>query len=233
MATSFGITKAPMEHHGEQWSPYVDNGGSCACYCGRDFAVICADTRLNLDYSIQTRDSPRLFQLTPTCALSAGGMQADVAALVRTLRGRAAWYKFQNGREMSTRALANLLSCTLYSKRFFPYSAQCVLAGIDADGSGVCFEYDAVGSYQALPYASNGSARTLMEPFLDSQVNPQHQSIQERPSGKDIPLADAKALLREALTVGTERDIHTGDWLDMWVITAAGIQRERVPLKFD
>ena len=232
MATVCATRKEPRTAR-EQWSPYVDNGGSCACYAGRTYVCICTDTRLNLDYSIPSRDVPRLFQLTPQCALSAGGMQADIAELVKHLRARIAWYKFTNKRDMSTRAVANLLSTTLYSKRFYPYYAQCVLAGIDSDGSGICFEYDAVGSYEALRYGANGSAKELMQPFLDSQANLQHQKIPLRPSGLDVSLEDAKALLRETLAVGAERDIHTGDWLDMWSITKDGISKERFPLKFD
>ena len=217
----------------DEWSPYIDNGGSCACYCGRDFAVVSADTRLNLDYSIPSRDVPHLFELTSRCVLSAGGMQADIHELVRQLKARITWYKFQNNREMPTHALANLLSTTLYGRRFFPYYAFCILVGLDEEGKGVSFEYDAVGSYEARNYGANGSSKSLMQPFLDSQVNLQHQKIHNRPGGSDIGLDDAKALLRETLTVGTERDIHTGDWVDIWVIKSDGISKERFPLKFD
>jgi len=225
--------KSGVKEVHEDWSPYVDNGGSCACYCGNNFAAVAADTRLNLDYSIPSRDVPHLFQLTSTCVLAAGGMQSDIAELVRHLKARVAWYSFQNHREIPTRALAHLLSTTLYGKRFFPYYAFCILLGMDTDGKGICFEYDAVGSYEEVVYGANGSAKTLMQPFLDSQVNLQHQKIHTRPGGRDLSVDDAKGLLRETLAVGAERDIHTGDWLDLWIISAGGVSKERFPLKFD
>ena len=219
---------------GSDFSPYVDNGGSVAAYGGKDFCIVTADTRLNLGYAIPSREVVKLHQLTSKCVLAASGMCADITALVKKLEIDLTWYRHNHGKEMSTTALAQYLSNTLYYKRFFPYYAFCLLAGIDEEGQGCCFEYDAVGSYQRLAYGSSGSAKVLIQPFLDSQLNRQHQQIKTEPEGNAVPLEDAKVLMREAMTAGSERDIHTGDWLDFWVIRANGtIEKERFPLKFD
>lgn len=228
------IVAVPKEGKKDEFSPYEDNGGSVAAYGGNGFCVVAADTRMNLGYAIPTRNLGKIFPLTSRCVLLASGMAVDVAALVKDLEYNITWYRHNNEREMPTDAVARLLSNTLYGKRFFPYYAFCVLAGIDKDGRGCCFEYDAVGSYEKLAYGSSGSAKMLMQPFLDSQLNHQHQQLPNGPQGYDVPLDDAKALVREALTVGAERDIHTGDWIDIWVIHADGrIDKERHPLKFD
>jgi len=219
---------------GSSFSPYVDNGGSVAAYGGKDFCIVAADSRMNLGYAIPTRDVVKLYQLTSRCVLAASGMRADITALVKRLEIDLTWYKHNHGKEMPTTSVAQYLSNTLYYKRFFPYYAFCILSGIDEEGRGCCFEYDAVGSYQRMSYGSSGSAKVLIQPFLDSQLNRQHQQIKTEPEGSDVPLEDAKSLIREALTAATERDIHTGDWLDMWVIHANGtIDKERLPLKFD
>jgi len=235
MSTAEIVKATPVrEAKKGEFSPYQDNEGSVAAYGGDGFCIVVADTRLNLDYAILSREVCKLYQLTSRCVLAASGMRADITALVKRLEIDLTWYKHNHGREMPTTAVAQYLSNTLYYKRFFPYYAFCILAGIDEEGKGCCFEYDAVGSFQRVAYGSSGSAKTLIQPFLDSQLNRQHQQIKTEPEGNAVPLDSAKILLREALTAASERDIHTGDWLDFWVIHANGtIEKERLPLKFD
>ena len=43
-------------------------------------------------------------------------------------------YEHSHGRKMSTAAAAQLMSVTLYYKRFFPYYAFCMIAGLDENG---------------------------------------------------------------------------------------------------
>ena len=43
-------------------------------------------------------------------------------------------YKFDHREEMSTSAVASMLGATLYNRRFFPFYAFNVLAGLDEDG---------------------------------------------------------------------------------------------------
>ena len=40
-------------------------------------------------------------------------------------------------------------------------------------------------------------------------------------------------LVKDAFTSAGERDIHTGDFADLCIITPAGIESERFELKFD
>ena len=58
----------------------------------------------------------------------------------------------------------------LYGKRFFPYYASTIIGGIDADGKGVLYGFDSVGSYEQLQCRAGGAAAALIMPFLDNQV---------------------------------------------------------------
>lgn len=55
--------------------------------------------------------------------------------------------------------MAQSLSNTLYGKRFFPFYTFNILAGLDADGTGAVYSYDAVGSYERTGYAAQGTGK--------------------------------------------------------------------------
>jgi 20S proteasome subunit beta 6 len=74
----------------------------------------------------------------------------------------------QNKREPSVESLAQLLSTTLYGRRFMPYYAFNLLCGIGKDGKGIVYGYDAVGSYGSETYGCQGSGSQLGTPILDN-----------------------------------------------------------------
>jgi 20S proteasome subunit beta 6 len=58
----------------------------------------------------------------------------DVIVLNKMLGARLTQYQHSHGKKLSTAALAQLLSVTLYYRRFFPYYAFCMIAGLDENG---------------------------------------------------------------------------------------------------
>tara|TARA_B110000503_G_C7063481_1_gene377711 strand:- start:455 stop:625 length:171 start_codon:yes stop_codon:yes gene_type:complete len=49
------------------------------------------------------------------------------------------------------------ISNTLYGKRFFPYYTFNLLAGLDENGNGILYGYDAIGSFDKIYYGCQGS----------------------------------------------------------------------------
>lgn len=68
------------------------------------------------------------------CVVASAGMQADRQALHKLLQTRHVMYQFNHRRPMSTNAVAQLLSTTLYYKRFFPYYTFNLCCGLDEEG---------------------------------------------------------------------------------------------------
>jgi 20S proteasome subunit beta 6 len=133
--SGYGPSQAAGPHQ-HQWSPYVMNSGTVMAICGKDFAVIAADTRMSVGYQIQSRNVGKLFKVTDQTVLGTGGhCQADTIQLQKLLRARMVQYQHQNGRTAKTSAIAQLVSQMLYGRRFFPLLTKNIVAGLDEDGA--------------------------------------------------------------------------------------------------
>lgn len=108
---------------------------------------------------------------TDKAVLATSGMRADQVTLHKVLDARIRQYYQTHRKQMSTPSIAQMLSNTLYYKRFFPYYTFNVLGGIDEEGKGCVYGYDAIGSYQRYPVACSGTANALIQPILDNQVS--------------------------------------------------------------
>lgn len=183
----------PMQH---RFSPYVTNGGTVVGIRGEDFCVIAGDTRMSSGYSILSRDVSKIHKLTDHCVLGTAGMQAEAATLRKVLDYKVTFYNHQHHQELAAPGVAQMLSNTLYYKRFFPYYTFNVVGGVDENGKGVCYGYDAIGSFESVPYVVTGSGSALITSILDNQVNAfkrhshQHQKQPVQTNNKcDLPHA--------------------------------------------
>lgn len=221
----------PTQH---RWSPYDWNGGTVIAVAGADYAIIAADKRLATGYSIKSRNICRVHKVNDKVMIGCGGCHADVQMLYKVFTHEATNYRFDHGEDMSVVATAQLLSNTLYYKRFFPYYALSVVAGLERDGSGYVAGYDAVGSYLKARegYTANGSASALVMPILDNAIGTIGVSsgLQEKPTYTKDEMA---AIVKNAFITAGERDIMCGDAVDVYVITADGISHEVFGLKAD
>lgn len=85
---------------------------------------------------LQFANKPLLWcHRTDKAVIASAGMQADRVTLHKLLKARLKQYKFQHEKDMSTKAISQLLSQTLYGRRFFPYYTFNVVGGIDEDGT--------------------------------------------------------------------------------------------------
>ncbi|KAM7516205.1 hypothetical protein LguiA_005788 [Lonicera macranthoides] len=166
--------------------------------------------------------------------MASSGFQADVRALQKHLAARHLIYQHQHNKQMSCPAMAQLLSNTLYYKRFFPYYAFNVLSGLDTEGKGCVFTYDAVGSYERVGYSAQGSGATLITPFLDNQLkSPSPLLLPAKDAVTPLSESEAIDLVKTCFASATERDIYTGDNLEIVVLNFDGIRREYMELRKD
>lgn len=227
-------TKAGGVRSHATWSPYDNNGGTCVAVAGADFCVVAADTRLSTGFNIMTRDNSKLNKLTSKCVLAASGFQADIVQLTKVLQTRAKLYEADHQKEMSISAMSQLLGNTLYYKRFFPYYAFCICAGLDSEGKGCVYNYDAIGSKERTGYFATGSGAGLIMPTLDNQLkSPSPLALPLQSSVTSLTEAEVIDLVKDCFASAGERDIYTGDRVEIHIFNKDGVRVEYMDLKLD
>jgi 20S proteasome subunit beta 6 len=158
--------------------------------------------------------APKRFRLRQApMMIGSAGCTADCTALQRALRAdlRVASYLGQTIMSQPDQ-VATLLSQVLYLRRGFPYYAFCVVSGMDGNGRGKAFVYDAIGSYEQVAVATAGTGRETLQPILDRLFESVSKAKQVEGTADQ-----AVQILCQAYRSVSEREIGVGDKLVLHV----------------
>jgi len=218
-----------------RFNPYDYNGGTTLAIAGADFCIVAGDTRMSTGFSIRSRNVSKIMKLAGNVVLGTAGFRGDITTLQKLLRAKLTQYEHQHGGTMKAHAVGQMLGNTLYGRRFFPYYTWNVVGGLDENGVGVVYSYDPVGNYERVRVSVTGSGESLIQPLLDNQLERQHQQLGAKPPplSVDLSLQETIDLVKDAFTSAGERDIRTGDSVEICIITANEVRMETFPLNID
>ncbi len=216
-----------------RFDPYINHSGTVVGIAGKDYALLASDLRLSEGYMIHSRNLSRIIEVSPGLAVCGSGCWSDTFTLASTLAHNAMMYEWQSLRPIGVAPMSNLLSAALYSKRMFPYFSFSILGGLDHEGRGALYRYDALGSFERVRAVCAGKGEQLMQPSLDSITNMEQDDELWRVEGGDgvfesktakvvdLDVDDAIKLVLGAFRSAAEREISIGDGVEVMVIAQA------------
>ena len=113
--------------------------------------------------------------------------------------------------------MAQLLGNTLYGRRFMPFYAFNLLCGIDKQGAGCVYGYDAIGSFDKLTYGCQGTGTSMASPLLDNQFIGHNHLVKKLATDRSNVENAAKDIINSI----AERDIYTGDSVELCLVEFA------------
>jgi len=180
--------------------------------------VLAGEKRLSYDGFVLSRNARKIHMITDRIGVGFAGLMGDVNYLVRLLKYSAKNYELQHGREIRTRSLAKLLSVILYSYKLFPMLTEVVVGGYDEEGPSL-YILDPVGSVIEEKYVAVGSGAQLALGYIEPRYHP------------EISLKEAEELAVNAVKTVIERDVLSGDGIDLVTITETGHQFKEILFK--
>ncbi|KAF2645775.1 P-loop containing nucleoside triphosphate hydrolase protein [Massarina eburnea CBS 473.64] len=112
---------------------------------GKDCVAIACDLRLGMQALTVSNNFPKIFQYGDVF-LGLTGLATDVSTVSDLFRYKVNMYRLREERNISPQTMANLVSSSLYEKRFGPYFVSPVIAGINqTTGKPFICGFDSIG----------------------------------------------------------------------------------------
>ncbi|KAI0187425.1 nucleophile aminohydrolase [Xylaria scruposa] len=189
-------------------SPFSINGGACVAMVGKDCVAIACDLRLGLQALTVSNNFPKVFQYGDNVFLGLTGLATDVSTVSDLFRYKVNMYRLREERAIAPTTFANLVSSSLYERRFGPYFVSPVVAGLDPKtGAPFICGFDSIGCIDfAKDFIVSGTASEQLFGMCESLWEP------------DLEADDLFETISQALLSAVDRDALSGWGAHVYVI---------------
>ncbi len=184
---------------------------------GKDGVVLASERRATMGYLVANKETQKVFQIQPYMWLTTAGSVADAQTLVRIMTVQTNLYEIDRGVPMAVSAAATLLSNILHENKIIPYYVQLLLGGYDTEPR--LYSFDALGSVLPEKAVATGSGSPIAYGVIEEYYK----------EGKSVD-ENAKIAIK-ALKAAMQRDVMSGNGVDVVKITSKGAKLEKYELK--
>ena len=175
--------------------------------------VLATDKRVTYEGFILSKQAKKVYMITGRIGVAFAGLMGDVGYLTKLLKLESKSYELRVGRDIKTRSLAKILSLVLYNYKLIPMFTETIVGGYDEEGPAL-FVLDPVGSWIEEKYAAVGSGSQLALGYIEPKYR------------EDLKIEEAEKIAVEAIKTVIERDVLSGDGVDIAVITREGYREK-------
>ncbi|GMI34319.1 hypothetical protein TrCOL_g13855 [Triparma columacea] len=188
------------------------NGAAIIAMAGKNCVGIAADTRLGVQAQTVACDFKKVFKMGDKLFVGLAGLASDVQTLDQLLTFRKNLYELKEEREMKPKVFSAMLSSILYEKRFGPYFAEPVVAGLDDDGKPFLSAMDLIGApVYTDDFVVSGTCTGNLYGMCETLYKP------------DLEPDDLFETLAQALLASVDRDALSGWGGVVHIITKEGV----------
>jgi proteasome beta subunit len=173
--------------------------------------VFATDTRATAGHLVASKEARKIYKITDTIAFTTAGAVADTERLVDLMRAESGYYAMHEGEPMGVGACARLLANILNAYSLFPYIANILVGGVEADRPRLFF-LDIDGGLTEEEMVATGSGSPVAYGVLENEFMP------------ELTVEEATPIAVKALKTAMKRDIATGNEVMVASITKKGYQ---------
>jgi len=172
----------------------------------KEGVVLATDKRATAGYYIAHKRVRKIARIHDRMALTMSGVVADAQAIADILRAELKYYELSHKTPITVKAAATLASNILFASRILPYVVQLIIAGYDTKPR--VYALDLFGTVTEEKFIATGSGSPIAIGIL------------ERRYSEELDIMDAARLAVAAVNAALQRDVATGEGVDLVIITA-------------
>jgi proteasome beta subunit len=184
----------------------------------KDGVVVGADRRATAGTIVMSKNSKKIVPITDYVIAAGTGMSSDIDMTQKVLTAELKLKQLKTKSRPTVREAANLLGMMLYRNirqpSMVPSIVGTLLAGYDEDGKASLYSIEPAGGvYEIEDYDANFSSGM---PYI--------LGLLERQWRPDLTVKEAVELAVEAIKSSTQRDVGSGNGIDVFSVTKDGIK---------
>ncbi|KAL4447175.1 hypothetical protein ABPG77_007208 [Micractinium sp. CCAP 211/92] len=184
------------------------NGSAIVAMAGKECVAIASDLRFGVQLQTLATDYKKIYKIHDQLFIGLAGLGTDAETLSQRFAFKHNLYRLREERDIKPSAFGQMVSATLYERRFGPYFCQPVIAGLEPDGTPYLCGMDSIGAQEtAKDFMVAGTATDSLLGICESLWRP------------DLGPEELFETVSQALLSGQDRDCLAGWGAVVYVIT--------------